>query len=482
MAYGHDPYKYMPKYGGIAQAGAIVGGAISKIPEQIRSKETHEMEKEDRARKIKLEEEALAAIKEDWKKLENTHKSFKSTYIKYADVLIKNGLMTPEDKDAGIKRLGGPPLQAHKKNPLPYMTTLGSNFNELYKEVKTKVDENNLGEQIQAIIGGKPGQPAVPEQKTTETIPMQQPEPMTEQVTPQQFQAQQAQPPLPQEGFTEETTIPEQPAIPAIPGTKTQEETLARAGEAQARGDIPAGVTGQKILGMPGPMGQQSQKDIDYMEALKRRSSRAWTKINEGKSDDFYKESQALWTDAKDYETLTASTDKMIEGAVADIGENDNAIVTMTQQLENLDPDLPEEAEQIENINNKKEELKKTNWSLNEKKLRYEEKAIEQRQKKAVAEEAWRTYVDGMGTISYKQALTKGREAAKEGATTIPTKKKTKFPAKTVSTVISPDTSLPGGTRPQYIQTFNSEEEARKAGKKAGDTIRLRGVGKVRLK
>ncbi len=89
--------------------------------------------------------------------------------------------------------------------------------------------------------------------------------------------------------------------------------------------------------------------------------------------------------------------------------------------------------------------------------------------------EALGTYIDSEGTISLQKSLKQGREAMKEGAaTTIPTKKKTKFPEKTFPTAaIGPDTTVRGGKRPQYVQSFDNIEEARKV-KKSGETVRIR--------
>jgi hypothetical protein len=483
MPYGHDPYKFTKQY---ARTGAQLASIVSNVPGQIQSAQDFEMKKEDRDRKIKIEDEAIAAVEKDWTILERDHKTLKSTYSKYADVLVNNGLMTPEEKDVNLKQLRAP-MQADKKDARGYMNTLGKNFATLYTDAKTKVEQNNLVQQVQNIIGG------APEQKKTEFIGQQEPKVMTmpqeiktgegsfteRDITEQSKGGGSAVAPesgamAGQAGFTETTTIPAQ-----APGTETREETLRGVGERQAEGQISPSVKAGQVLELPGVAGQASQKNIDYLNALQQKNTRAWSKVKQGEDDDFFKENQALWTDSINYENLINKTDALLGSTREEISSNDDAIVRITQELESEDPATldEEETKAYAEKQNKVEELKKSNWNFNKELLRLEEKKLDQQQKHGTANRAWEKHTDwGKGGL-YGKAVKEGKGEAKEESktTVIPTipKQRGKLPEKTVKDTAIGDVTLPGSTGKQFVQSFNSIEEAKKV-IKPGKIARVR--------
>ena len=385
--------------------GAIGAQAAVAIPEAKRKDD-------ERAYIQKQREDAAKAILADTELASTNWKTWKETYANQAKGVL------PEDQIQSNLKMIAMPRQTDLLDVgsvKDYLNRFSSNTATLFKELNAKraelaekKEQEAIGEEVQGVIKGSPAETALPQ-------PIKGPDGKTQ--------------------FTETDIGPDgKPVVtkPAIPGTTSKEETAKAIG---------SNITTSQAEQVPAYKEQQSQADIDKAASaqakwseemkLKRAKLNQAQKAAKDRGDNqFFKESEALFTDAREYETIVTKTESIMSEKETEVQELDNERQQIMQKLD-ASPDqggyvMPEETQEAEK---RLEEIRKAKLAANKEAVSLREKLLNQKKKKMIADEAFDKYIATGGRIGFSGALSTGQQKSKTldnsgspKATGIPTK------------------------------------------------------------
>lgn len=237
----NGPRFVQPDIGGaIRRSGQIAAGVIGAIPGL-------KQQEDDRAQNQKLLDQATKEANSDWNKLTTSYKAVKQMIDENLEATVKQGLITPQQKQSYMSQINQHmPLNAHKKDPSAYITTLNTTVKGIFDEVKANSEaakqKQQQGQASEFVAGRIRGQEAVPEHS--------------------------ALPGVPSAGIE---GVPGVPAKPAVPGAGTQEDVT---------GAIPPGFSPEqqqqvtkdpRLLSLPTVPQQQKREDVAFEQRMKER-------------------------------------------------------------------------------------------------------------------------------------------------------------------------------------------------------------------
>ncbi len=156
--YGYNPAQFVQKDKfGIGAISQIMGGAVAKLPEvQAQEKKTEAETAKMTAAAEKWHAEKTAAIqaaKDNWKDMEAAATTFRNQYIEKATIAVQNGLMTEEEKAAGIKEFPMP-TSIDRKDPGAYIDKLTESYGGLLGDLEKRTSTSQLGKAVSAAQRG----------------------------------------------------------------------------------------------------------------------------------------------------------------------------------------------------------------------------------------------------------------------------------------------------------------------------------------
>lgn len=409
----YNPRDYlMPDKYGIARASQVAGQTIANIPNLKREKEEYDY-------KNKMRQTAIEEAEKDWGRMEDAWKVIKTQYTKKAQPLIEKGLMTEDDLNADIKMLRMP-TSSDKKNPGDYIDNTAKTYSNLIQKIDQKSRQAGLAEDVSRAARQEVG-------------------PMKKYTPPGSVGG---------EGFQEADVT-------------TRERPVTKQDVASSPYIKEGAYTSQELESNPQFKYMQSQADIEKAkredEANRLRMERlgvARQKAAREGNDTFYKESEALITDAAQYESAVGRTQKQLSETNGDLAEVENEIKGLSQQLRQISesPDIMAMGEDIEDAKKKLNEAKKRRSNLVREANGLTNDLQNQREKKILAEDALDIYIKTGGRIGFKGALQTGQKGASEFR-----KRSTEQPSTQGTTTRERYTSPTGNLPPMTTQTVMGE-------------------------
>ena len=176
--YGYNPAQYVQQdRTGIGAASQIAATSIAQIPQNIRAKEKHELEKE----RFELDKKAIEAAKNNWRDMETAATVARKQYRAKATEAVKNGLMTEEELATNIQKFPMP-TGLDKKDPAAYIKKFRETNITLLEDLQTRQRSGQVSQIGQQAQQPTPTQFTPGLQGATET-------PVSEQIASRSFES-----------------------------------------------------------------------------------------------------------------------------------------------------------------------------------------------------------------------------------------------------------------------------------------------------
>ena len=405
----------------IAGVGAMIGQTVAGLPKIIREEKKFKYDEEQRKK-------AIEAIQKDSTQMDLAYKALKGQIKTRGTPLVAAKIMTQEELDSYLSML--PMLKESDKLDVKSLNGYIERFGSIRQKLIDTITSKEKKLQIKGAIAGKPAEvgtlpSGIPGQSRESATLATQPIIPGEEAVPGQSQG------LGQAGGA--ATIPQAnlqsgrafEVSPAIAPAQNKENASKMLG---------AGITSPEAEDIPAYNELPKQSDIDKskfaeekwseeMKIKKARLNQAQKAAKDKGDDQFFKESEALFTDAKDYEIIVTKTESLMGEKETEVQELENERQQIMQKLD-APPDqggyvMPEEEQEAEK---RLEEIRKAKLAANKEAISMREKLLNQNKKKMIADEALDKYIATGGRIGFAGALSQGQKKSKElGSTSQPT-------------------------------------------------------------